>query len=173
MKNDYEIDGEITRIFIKDSKDIIHETLIDTEDLELVKWLEGSWKAQENKSTGDLYVTGYLYDRNVFLHRLVTNSLNAFNKEVDHIYHDTLDNRKSQLRLVTKGENQQNRRIAKNNISGVTGVFYNPESKRWTARIGINGKKKHLGSFENKEDAIQARREGEKKHHTYKQSLLK
>lgn len=171
MKNKYETIGEITKIFVKDTEGKIHETLIDTEDLEIIKWIDGNWRAVENKDTGCFYVTGHLFDRNIYLHRLVTNSLNLYNKEIDHIHHDTLDNRKSKLRIVTKSENQQNRKIGKRNKSGVLGVHYNKRSKRWIARIGINGNKKELGKFINKEDAIKARKEAEKKYYTYKQSI--
>ncbi|THE13085.1 hypothetical protein E1I69_09450 [Bacillus timonensis] len=172
MKNDYEIVGDVTKIFVKDSNGITHEALIDTEDLELVKWIGGNWRVQKN-AAGSFYVTGNLYDRNIFLHRLVTNSLNVFNKEVVHINHNTLDNRKSELRLVTKEENQQNRRIGTNNKSGVLGVHYENKSKMWIAKIGVNRKKKYLGKFVKREDAVRARKEAEEKYHTYKQGLLK
>lgn len=41
-----------------------------------------------------------------------------------------------------------------NSTSGVRGVI--PEGKRWTARIGINGKRVHIGVFDTKEEAAAA-----------------
>jgi|SRR5690625_777493 len=162
MNNRYEIDGEVTKIFLYSSDGEEKYTLIDTEDLELVKWIDGKISSTGGKYD---YATGMLGDRRVFLHRLVTRSLNLFNKEVDHIHHNTLDNRKSQLRVVSKSENQQNRR------KEIQGVFLCNTSDRWISEIGIDGKTIHLGSYKKKEDAIKARKEGEKKYHTYKQSI--
>src|SRR5699024_3881545 len=105
MKNKYETNGEVTKIFVESSKGETLETIIDTEDLDLVKW-GTNWKVNEQG-----YVYGSVYGNVVQLHRLVMEALTQFNKEIDHIKHDTLDNRKSQLRLVTKSENQQNRLV--------------------------------------------------------------
>lgn len=50
-----------------------------------------------------------------------------------------------------------------NNTSGHTGVYWNGRRKKWSAEIRIEGKKRHLGSFENVEDAINARQEAEER----------
>jgi hypothetical protein len=76
---------------------------------------------------------------------------------VDHINNNTLDNRIENLRWATVQENTFNSKICKNNTSGVKGVSYNKRDKKWVASIKINGKKSHLGSFDNKEEAIKAR----------------
>ena len=166
MKNKYKIMGNKTIIYARCNNKLTHEVLIDTEDLELVKWITGSWVVNS-----DGYVVGSFYGRPLYLHRLVMKQLNAIYQEIDHINHNKLDNRKSQLRIVTRSENQQNRRINKNNNSGVTGVYYDPEAKKWIARITTNNKRIHLGIFDNKDDAIEARKHGEKKYHKYKQSI--
>lgn len=103
--------------------------------------------------------------RSVSMHRLIMRALNQFDKEIDHIHHNTLDNRKSQLRVVTKSENQQNRQ-RKNH-----GVYYDYGREKWLAEIGVNGNKIHLGAFRNRENATKARKEAEKKYHTYKHHL--
>ena len=56
-------------------------------------------------------------------------------------------------RLVTRNENQQNRRTPKNNTSGFRGVCLHKPSGKW--RAGIRSNKKHysLGYYDNKEDA--------------------
>lgn len=73
----------------------------------------------------------------------------------DHVNKNKLDNRKSNLRVATHQENCRNRPKQTNNTSGVTGVGLT--AGKWYARIWIDGKLKHLGLFENKEDAIKAR----------------
>jgi len=66
------------------------------------------------------------------------------------------------LRLVTHSENHRNRHIQSNNTSGTPGVRIH--KNKWSARIKINGKEKHLGSFTNKEQAIEARKKYALKH---------
>ena len=54
--------------------------------------------------------------------------------------------------------------MSKNNTSGVTGVHWHKVKKKWEATI-TEGKKKYLGIFTNKEDAIKARKEAEIKYY--------
>lgn len=54
-----------------------------------------------------------------------------------------------------------NRKIQKNNTSGVTGVVWHERDKQWQARITYNNKVIYLGGYKNKEDAIKARKEAE------------
>ena len=56
---------------------------------------------------------------------------------------------------------KDHRKMQANNTSGHTGVYWNGRRKKWSAEIRIEGKKKYLGSFENLEDAINARQEAE------------
>lgn len=54
----------------------------------------------------------------------------------------------------------------KNSYSGVTGVSWNSKRCQFEAYISAEGKKKlHLGWFDNKEDAVKARKEAEKKYY--------
>lgn len=83
----------------------------------------------------------------------------------DHIDSNrTLDNRKSNLRKATNAEQSQNKGIYKNNTSGITGVGWNKKCQKWQAYIGINGKTIRIGLFVDKNDAIKARLEAEKKY---------
>ena len=50
-----------------------------------------------------------------------------------------------------------NQRIRKDNKSGVVGVRYYGRGGVWTAYISINNARKHIGQFESKEEAVQAR----------------
>jgi hypothetical protein len=81
--------------------------------------------------------------------------------QIDHINGDPCDNRIDNLRTVTIQGNAQNRCKPSNNTSGVVGVSYNKREKRWRSYIKIEGKQKHIGSFINKEDAIEERKKAE------------
>lgn len=95
------------------------------------------------------------------IHRLVLNAFenNPENKPyIDHIDNDPSNNCLFNLRYVTNQQNQFNRSInSKNNTSGVKGICFNKRQNKWQAHIGINGKKLHIGLFDNIEDAKIAR----------------
>jgi hypothetical protein len=72
--------------------------------------------------------------------------------DIDHINGDRSDNRISNLRAVSRQINLQNMRHANRlNKSGLLGV--SPNHKRWAASIRINGKKKHIGTFDTPNEA--------------------
>lgn len=51
------------------------------------------------------------------------------------------------------------------NTSGHTGVYFNKRNQKWQAYINYKKKRYHLGFFEDIDDAIRARKEGEEKLH--------
>lgn len=81
--------------------------------------------------------------------------------EIDHEDGNGLNNRWSNLKPKTHLENSRNQRKPSNNSSGVIGVNWNKESRKWKSYIYSNGSQIHLGSFTNKVDAIAARKAAE------------
>ena len=76
--------------------------------------------------------------------------------DVDHINGNPLDNRKSNLRIVSHQQNCFNRKISRNNSTGYKGVsLYRPNGK-YKAFIKVNYKQIHLGYFTTPEDAADA-----------------
>lgn len=75
---------------------------------------------------------------------------------VDHINGNGLDNRRSNLRLATPIQNQQNSRKRTDNTSGCKGVHWRKDAGLWTAQIRINGSLQFLGYFDTKEAARDA-----------------
>lgn len=84
-------------------------------------------------------------------------------KETDHINRDRTDNRRCNLREVTRQQNVMNRSLGSNNTSGVTGVCFCKKNNKWHSRIEINGKNIHLGYFKDIALATLARKDAEKK----------
>lgn len=72
---------------------------------------------------------------------------------IDHINNDKLDNRAINLREVTSRQNVSKDRLLRHKTSKYTGVYYKKKNKKWCASIYLNGKKKHLGLFNNEYDA--------------------
>lgn len=83
---------------------------------------------------------------------------------IDHIDHNSLNNKIENLREVTVLENNLNRSKQKNNKSGCTGVCWSKAKNKWKAKITFKGKTKEIGFFENIEEAIQARKDAELKY---------
>lgn len=80
--------------------------------------------------------------------------------KVDHIDHDTLNNCRSNLRVVTHAQNHQNRRAEgdRGTSSRFRGVSFRKDKKKrpWHAYGCIDGKLKHLGFFEDEQEAADA-----------------
>ena len=85
--------------------------------------------------------------------------------EIDHINGNPSDNCIGNLRCVTSSQNKQNTKLRSDNSSGRKGVSWGKSVNKWVARIGIDGKYKHLGCFDDIQDAIAARAAAEKIYH--------
>lgn len=103
--------------------------------------------------------------RRISFHRLVM-GLKDEKIDVDHVHgrETRNDNRKENLRFATRSQNNMNSALSKNNTSGVTGVYFDRNAKKWSAGITINYKTIHLGLFNVFEDAVKARKEAEEKY---------
>jgi hypothetical protein len=77
-------------------------------------------------------------------------------EQVDHINMDTLDNRRCNLRIATKGQNMRNRGPTARSTSGYKGVHWSKSANKWVAEIQMNGKKKYLGVFASADEAALA-----------------
>lgn len=146
-------DGYAEIILYDDNCKEIDRCKIDIEDVEKVKGYKWS---------KDNYGYCIHTNLNIKLHRYIMNC--PEDMVVDHINHDTLDNRKENLRICTKKQNERNIKLRSNNISGYTGVGFHKETNKWRAYIQKDNKLITLGLFENKKDAIKARKEAEKEY---------
>lgn len=99
------------------------------------------------------YVETTTSRKTIGMHRIVMSATSKF--EVDHINHNTLDNRDANLRLCNRSQNVANIR-ARNSESGYKGVSLNKESEFWHARISEKGTTLKLGVFETPEEAAWA-----------------
>jgi hypothetical protein len=71
----------------------------------------------------------------------------------DHINHDTLDNRKCNLRACTPSQNAQNRLPGNGGSSRYKGVCWHKECRKWMASICYNDDRIHIGLYDYEEDA--------------------
>jgi len=112
--------------------------------------------------------------KNKRIHKLVSNAFldNPENKKCcDHIDRDRKNNNITNLRYATSSENKKNSSIYKNNTSSCPGVSFKKKCNKWRVEIYINKKKKHIGCFDNFNDAETSRKYQEELHYKEYQPL--
>lgn len=122
-------------------KEVIAQTLIDKEDYEKIK--DRHWNLGKNG-----YVDSANIPARIYLHHLVFGKV--LGKEIDHINENPLDNRKSNLRFVSRSRNNLNRKRT-------TGCWFRKDTKRWSAEITVDGKKYSLGCADTLKEAKKVR----------------
>lgn len=125
--------------------------IIDKEDFDLVH--SYNWNIRKD---------GYVYNTKVgYLHRLLMNTPKGY--MTDHIDHNRLNNRKSNLRICLNSNNLMNM-ISKTGSSKFKGVCWHKKAKKWVSSIRVNNKHMHLGCFDNEVDAAKAYNEAANKY---------
>jgi hypothetical protein len=90
----------------------------------------------------------------IYLHREILGLVFGDGKQGEHINGDTLDCRRTNLRVADHALNQQNlTRLNANSISGYRGVSWDKERGKWEAHAGLDGRKHFLGRFSTPEEA--------------------
>ena len=134
------------------------EFYFDLEDYDKIKdicWIEFVNKDGYHSLTG--------WDPNT--KRMIKMHWIIFGGECDHADRNPLNNQKNNLRDATNSQQCMNRNKQKNNTSGFIGVGWNKTVNKWVAYVNSNGKRIHLGSFDNKNEAITVRLQAEAKYY--------
>jgi hypothetical protein len=124
------------------------EIQIDEADLPTLE--QHRWHLKPSNACS--YVVATVDRRQVRLHRLILNA--GLGEWVDHVNGDTLDNRRSNLRIVTADQSRANQ--GGWGLTSYRGVYYDAEKGRWRARIHVNGSRRHLGYFDTAGEAAAA-----------------
>lgn len=134
--------------------------VIDEEDIDLVQQCK-SWNANFNPDKSIKAIQGRVDGKTVFLHRFLMKdaleNTNIENAMIDHIDRNTTNNRRSNLRVVSKTTNNRSRRVM-GKSSKFPGVSWYKNYKKWHARIRLDGMQKHLGYYVHEQDAARAYR---------------
>lgn len=133
-------------------------SLVDDEDfpsLAAHKWYAHTARGKTYVRRNTPSPSAKSHQTTVWMHRVVLAAVAG--SYVDHINGDTLDNRRSNLRIVTHSQNQANRRLLQpNNTSGYRGVTYSKRRQKWIAQIIHMGRRREIGVFETAEAAARA-----------------
>lgn len=121
---------------------------IDANDFERV--CQHSWHARKDRKSGRLYAYAKIGGTAVGLGRFVLGLEKGDEREADHVNLNPLDNRRCNLRIATRFENNQNRRMRSDNTSGYKGVSFLKscrDGRPWLSQIQANGTIFNLGRF--------------------------
>lgn len=164
MRNDFQVFGDITVIHLQYKGQPI-STVISTKDLSRISSISGRWYAMDvgGKRGEKIYVGTKIGGVTVYLHQIV--AMNPPKTVVDHFNHNTLDNRRENLRVVSYGANAQNRKGAQRNnkSTGLRNVYRKPNGK-YIVRLTVEGKQIHVGTFDNLDEASRKAKAARKKH---------
>lgn len=142
------------------SGSVLAYTLISPEDVDWAKkwrWgVDGSGYARRNDR-----------GRIVKLHREILGLTRGDGLEGDHINRDRLDNRRSNLRVVSNGENAQNVTAHRDSTSAYRGVSWNRDCRKWQAHVYYDGRSRYLGLFASEQDAAEAAAQARAGHMTH------
>jgi len=149
------------------SRDPSRERLLEVYEYKdgiLFNRIDRGRRGKRGARVGSKTKRGYLYctldSLRYGVHRLIYIMHNGDNEEglvIDHINGIKDDNRIENLRVVTYQENAFN--------TQAKGYYWVKEHQKWKAHIGVGGKRKFLGLFDNKEDAAQAYQVAKEKYH--------
>lgn len=154
--NEFQMDGDTTYLIFRNTDDeVIFRCPIDTEDLDRV--LLHKWHVTEMMGNSR-YIKCSIGRRNVSLHRYI---LKAESDEiVDHINRNGLDNRKSNLRIVTASENSANSKTRSG--TGEKNIYFH--NNAYQVEIIRHYKSVYTASFHTLQEAVEARDEFIKKY---------
>ena len=128
--NPYIIKDGVCTLFILDKDGKVRaKTVVDEDDAERVlkrRWIVGR--------SG--YAITVVKDKQIGLHNFIMGA-----QLIDHISGNRFDNRKVNLRKVTRQQNAQNVAIGKQNTSGYKGVSWDSRIEKWATFIQIPGMK--------------------------------
>lgn len=129
--------------------------LVDKQDVHLRKF---KWHFVAKKyAARDEPMVNRKRGKRIYMHRSILSA--SVGQEVDHINHNTLDNRRSNLRICTHQENISNQSLSRANTSGFKGVHHTKESgrrKKFIAYIKVNQKRRVIGYYMTAEEAAVA-----------------
>lgn len=128
---------------------VAHARVDEADYRSLVRW---TWRLSSEGYAVRSEVVGK-HKRTIYMHRELCCTPPGL--IVDHINRDRLDNRRANLRAVTRSQNNANS-AKRPSRTGYRGVYRQKQSGRWIAQISCGGRRHHLGHFATPEEGAAA-----------------
>lgn len=122
--------------------------IVDDEDYDFLNQWKWTFSRYAVRTGGN--------NRRIYMHQIILPYKKGF--EIDHINQNKLDNRRENLRYVTRSENIKNGPLRIDNSSGFEYVYYRPSQNRWYVEAKENHKKIWYGQYKTKEEAANVAR---------------
>lgn len=133
------------------------ETIVDDCDAEFL--MQFNWFIHRSGNTcyaaHAISRTQREYMHRIILERMIERPLMP-DEFPDHINTNSLDNRRENLRIASRSQNQMNRKKPKHNKSGYKGVHWDKRANKWRASIAVHGKTYNLGNYDDPKKAHEA-----------------
>jgi len=94
--------------------------------------------------------------KSILMHRFIVGLEHGDPRQIDHMNHVGLDNRKGNLRVCSNSSNQYNQKARTTGTSHFKGVCWVTSKRKWKAQLMVSRKQWHLGYFSTAESAAQA-----------------
>lgn len=144
------------------------KALVDSEDFAyLSQW---TWYARKSSDGKGYYavrnrnISDSVGSSTIFMHQEVLRLMGLVG-EADHKSRDSLDNRRSNIRVATHTQNTRNTGIRVDNTSGYKGVSFDASHRKWRAAIRVSGRAYNLGRFDTAEEAARKYDSAAKRYH--------
>ena len=127
--------------------------LVDDQDYDMI--ISHRWQPTPADQKQVRFYASRRTSRSTFyMHRVILNPPPGM--EVDHINGDGLDNRRCNLRLCSRGQNNANIKNIRRASSGFRGVYISSTSRLYRAMISVGKKNIELGRYKSAEEAAKA-----------------
>lgn len=140
-------------------KDIWYKSYIDKEDYEKIKTRH--WRASHKKRKVYLVSGSKAKNNVVYIHNFLLDYVYHPGFEVDHTDGNSLNNRKNNLRIISRQANIDNTKVRCDNQIGIRGITQNKKSKLFVCDFYYHKKRFYFKNWKTIEEAIYCRKYAE------------
>lgn len=136
-------------------KDMFYDCFVSNEDYKMVSMY--NWRVTHKKNKVYVVTGEHRNNNQLYLHNLIMGSTEK-GYEIDHINGESLDNRRTNLRIVTRQENIDTMRVTSKSKIGIRGVCFSERDQKYKADFKYHGIRFYFPEWNTIEEAIWCRK---------------